>query len=287
MKKILLFSLSFLIIISGFSQKFQGQWKGYFIDKSTPYTGFGGEKCDYVLELEAKGNKLTGYSYTYFSEGAKHYYTICRLEGLVKPKEKYVEVREVERTKTNVPDNIRNCFQVHKLTYFKNKEGETLKGEWVPLPKQHGDCGFGVTSLNRRLLQSAIPAYNKGFAKSVPPIKKSTQLTAKVTTKHPPKLIAKIKPPVTEHLKADSLVTKIEPNKKENIVTNTRGSAAGCLPASSRCRRGRPSSSLPASIGVARRPSRPRLPATRCRGSPGPAAPDGRTSMPGRRRRQK
>ena len=218
MKKIVLFSLNLIVVLSAFSQNFKGQWKGYFIDKSTP-VGFGGEKCDYVLDLEAKGNKLTGFSYTYFSEGSKHYYTICRLEGVILPKQKYVEVREVERTKTNVPDSIRNCFQVHKLNYFKSKEGEILKGDWVPLPKQHGDCGFGVTQLNRRVLKSVIPTFNKGIAKSVPPAKKSVPLPARATVKPPTKLIAKIKPPVTEHLKADSLVTKIEPNKRENIVT--------------------------------------------------------------------
>ena len=80
------------------------------------------------------------------------------MDGTIEPQKKYIEVTEVERTKTNIPSYIPNCFQVHKLTYFKNDKGETLEGNWIPAPKQSGNCGFGTTILTRRTL---INAYSK------------------------------------------------------------------------------------------------------------------------------
>lgn len=65
------------------SQDFKGQWKGEFIDRSTSFTGWGGDRCEYVLEIETNGNKVSGYSYTYFSDGGKKYYTICKLSGTI------------------------------------------------------------------------------------------------------------------------------------------------------------------------------------------------------------
>ena len=140
------------------SQNFTGQWKGEFIDKSVTNSNFGSDKCEYVLELDVNNKKVSGTSYTYFTENGIRYYTICKLDGTIEPQKKYIEVTEVERTKTNIPSYIPNCFQVHKLTYFKNDKGETLEGNWIPAPKQSGNCGFGTTILTRRTL---INAYSK------------------------------------------------------------------------------------------------------------------------------
>lgn len=162
MKKTLLSLFLAFIIGSVSAQNFTGQWKGEFIDKSTSFTGWGGDRCEYVLEIECRGSKITGYSYTYFSDGGKRYYTICKLTGTLNKGSKYVEVTETERTKTNVPINIRNCFQVHKLTFFQQGDEQTLEGTWVPAPNQVGDCGFGSTVLTRRLLQKNSALYNTG-----------------------------------------------------------------------------------------------------------------------------
>ena len=156
---------AFTFTIAGFicnGQKFKGQWKGEFIDKSTS-NGFNtGDKCDYVIELEVNGGKVTGASYTYFTENGIRFYTICKLEGFVDLKKKYLEIKEIERTKTNIPSNIRNCFQVHKLTYFKKGDTETIEGNWVPAPNQEGTCGYGSTILIRRSLLNNYPgAYAK------------------------------------------------------------------------------------------------------------------------------
>ena len=145
-----------------FAQNFSGQWKGEFIDKSTSRGNFSGEKCEYVLELEVNGNTATGSSYTYFTENGKRFYTICKVEGSIDNKKKYIEIKETERIKTNIPLNITNCFQVHKLTYFKKGDEETMEGNWVPSPNQKGNCGFGITNLTRRTLIKSYPgAYAK------------------------------------------------------------------------------------------------------------------------------
>jgi len=172
MKNSLLLLFYIFLSICASAQNFKGQWKGEFIDKSTSVINWGGDKCTYVLELEARGNNVNGFSYTYFSEGGKTYYTICKLEGFINRKIKYIEVKETERTKTNVPVTIRNCFQTHKLTYFKEGNIETLKGNWVPAPKQEGDCGFGITSLTRRVLQTNNPITKNNNTKTTLPAKK-------------------------------------------------------------------------------------------------------------------
>jgi hypothetical protein len=152
----------FGLILSVYAQNFSGQWKGEFIDKSTSRGNFSGEKCEYVLELDVNGNTATGSSYTYFTENGKRFYTICKVEGTIENKKKYIEIKETERIKTNIPLNITNCFQVHKLTYFKKGDEETMEGNWVPSPNQKGNCGFGITNLTRRTLIKNYPgAYAK------------------------------------------------------------------------------------------------------------------------------
>ena len=188
------------------AQNFTGQWKGEFIDKSTSFTGWGGDRCEYVLELESNGNKVSGYSYTYFSDGGKRYYTICKLSGTINKASKSIEVKETERTKTNVPVTIRNCFQIHRLTYFQKGDDLSLEGSWVPVPNQEGDCGFGTTVLSRRLLKNN-PAYLKNtVTKSNPVIKpKTVQPTVPPAVKNTPKQI----PPA---------VVKVQPKKPSQPV---------------------------------------------------------------------
>jgi hypothetical protein len=148
----LFFLLFFQVTVN--AQRFDGQWRGGFTDNSTSFIGFGGERIDYVLELECSGTSVRGYSYTYFTERARRYYTICRLTGTINKATKEVIVTEVERTKYNTPPDFRNCFQTHKLRYVKDSDSlETLEGTWIPAPNQTGDCGFGKTTLVRRLLK--------------------------------------------------------------------------------------------------------------------------------------
>ncbi len=221
MNRNLLLFTSLIAFFSAHSQNFTGQWKGEFLDKSTSFVGWAGDKCDYVLELDVKGRSVTGSSYTYYQEGGKRYYTICKLQGFVNPKKKYIEVKEIERTKTNVPLNVRNCFQVHRLTYSKEGETENISGDWLPAPDQPGDCGFGTTILTRRLLVNSYPNYNSKLAKSTPTKKKAVTPSAalkvplaKSAIKAPAKkgpVVAKSNPMVktAPAIKPDPLTTEL------------------------------------------------------------------------------
>ena len=210
------------------AQNLSGQWKGSFQDKSTQYMGWGGDKCEYVLDLECNGKKVTGYSYTYFTEAGKRYYTICKLEGFIDSKKKYVEVKETERTKTNVPAEVNNCFQVHKLTFFKKTAGEeSLEGNWIPAPNQQGNCGFGLTTLSRRSLKSNIPGFKSTVVKPTQTTTKSViaktgspMLSQSKTP--PPKTTAPFvrKPPVIKP--ANPPISKLpEVQKVEPATTKT------------------------------------------------------------------
>jgi hypothetical protein len=196
MKKIVYISILLLVGHAALAQKnLTGQWKGYFVDKSSAFMNWGGDRCEYVLELECKGRVATGFSYTYFNDGGKRYYTICRLKGTVSKEGQYVEVTEVERTKTNVPINIRNCFQIHRLTFYKEGNDQVLSGSWVPAPNQEGDCGYGSTTLARRVMQQSFPGYNRANARNTPrPIKGLPDLRDKnkATAKTPPAVAKKL-----------------------------------------------------------------------------------------------
>lgn len=176
-----------LFTLQATAQNFTGQWKGQFTDKSTAFVGWEGSRCEYVLELECKGKNVTGYSYTYYTEGGKRYYTICKLTGTINKASKYIEVVETERTKTNVPPTIRNCFQVHRLTYFQQGDDQTLEGSWIPAPKQVGDCGFGSTILSRRILQKNPVLYSNPTVKNINPKPDNSTLNSK--TKRPTETI--------------------------------------------------------------------------------------------------
>ena len=160
--RFLFFVVLNFFVSPSFAQNLTGQWKGGFVDTRIADNTFGGDRCDYVLDLDVRGKTISGYSYTYFTDGGKKYYTICRLKGFANLKKKYIEVTETERTKTNVPDNISNSFQVHKLKWKKEGINEILEGSWEPAPGQgSGSAGFGTTKLAKRRLSDIAPLAKK------------------------------------------------------------------------------------------------------------------------------
>lgn len=132
---------------------FNGQWKGGF-NESNGIPGYGNQTTKYVLELTADGNKVSGYSYTYFEEFDRKYYTICRLTGSLDHSTNDIVVTEIERVKYNTPLNFGNCFQTHRLHYEKGEDNtEILTGTWIPAPNQPPTCGRGgTTTLSRRIV---------------------------------------------------------------------------------------------------------------------------------------
>lgn len=165
---------------------FNGQWKGTFNYTIPPgYYNIGGNTNEYVLELTTDGSDISGYSYTYYEEGLKKYYTICRVKGTLDRRTNTLEVKEVERIKSNTPPGITNCFQIHKLHYEKDTgEMEVLRGTWIPAPNQ--TCtDTGTTVLSRRVVHPLptgyMPRTTKPATKPVAkaPAKKSTHSTHK------------------------------------------------------------------------------------------------------------
>ncbi|MEO6670409.1 MAG: hypothetical protein ABIN36_13085, partial [Ferruginibacter sp.] len=185
-----LFILPLMLTLCASSQDFSGQWKGIFTDKSSPLSS---GQCTYVLDLECNGSTVSGASYTYSSEGGKNYYSICTVTGKIDTKQKYIEVRETARTKTNWPINIGNCLQVHRMTYFKKGDSAVLKGDWIPAPGQ-GNCGFGATTLTRRDLKSSFPSLT-AKAKSIQKSPEEKPAAAKSIVKKP---VAKVNPPLVK-----------------------------------------------------------------------------------------
>jgi len=203
-KYFIIFSL-FIFTKCTYGQNITGQWKGEFIDKSTGVGNFGSSKCEYVLELDIDKNKVIGTSYTYFTQNGKKFYTICKVNGFIDYKKKYLEISETERTKTNIPNNISNCLQVHKLTYFKKGNTETLDGNWMPTPNQKGNCGFGTTMLTKR---SLIETYPNLIAKKLNTPISNTTIPIEYNKRN---VIKKNEPPIFNN-------KTIQP--KEEIATN-------------------------------------------------------------------
>ncbi|HRQ52603.1 MAG TPA: hypothetical protein PLR74_18795, partial [Agriterribacter sp.] len=111
----------------GMGQDLNGQWRGTFNSANNNIVAGEGD-TEYVLELYIKGEKVTGYSYSYFNYPEKRYYVICRLEGNYDPGSKSVIVNEEERIKGNTPPSWGDCLQTHILTFLKQGSTEKLVG---------------------------------------------------------------------------------------------------------------------------------------------------------------
>ncbi len=219
----------FLLITSTLdAQNLNGQWKGGFNETSYGFAGMGNNGIDYVLELQTNGSNVSGYSYTYFNEGNKRYYTICKLSGKVDRETKEIIVTEIERTKFNTPPDFQNCFQTHKLHYVQDSaDVETLKGTWVPAPNQTGNCGYGTTLLSRRIVKQlpmgVASAPRKPETKYYPKHKEVTAKrndlnNKKVTTAKPPAEKPKLREKNNEVVK-DPIVTQPQIEKPATLST--------------------------------------------------------------------
>jgi len=69
MKKTFTFLLLVLSATASFSQKINGQWRGYF-DSRGDIVLNASNSTEYVLELEINNTEVTGFSYSYFQTGA-------------------------------------------------------------------------------------------------------------------------------------------------------------------------------------------------------------------------
>lgn len=185
---------------------FDGQWKGGFNETTYRLSGFGSDDIVYVLELTTDGSRVSGYSYTYFTEGHKKYYTICRLTGSLNRDTKDLVVTEIERTKFNTPPDFINCFQTHRLHYEKDSDDiEVLRGTWTPAPNQGQGCGSGTTVLSRRVVNRP----------PVDIVSSKKELLAKTSAKKPgaKNHVAATPKKVTSHTKSIAIRPQTQKNK--------------------------------------------------------------------------
>ncbi len=235
MNRFLIIALLIFNVNIGFSQNFTGQWKGEFVDNSS-IVSWGSNRCDYVIDLEVNGNDVTGYSYTYFTDNGKKYYTICKLVGVLDKRRRYVEVRETARTKTNVPDNVTNSFQIHKLNWRTEGSNEILEGKWIPAPGQDkSNTGFGTTLLSKRQLTEISPLAKKlnskkdpnnspekslmGMNKTKPSLKNPVKTTAPIAKATPKNTVKPfIKTPAKPLAKIPVVIAKKDTVTKPIIV---------------------------------------------------------------------
>ena len=188
---------------------FNGQWKGTFNVILPPgYYSIGGNTNEYVLELNTEGAEVNGYSYTYYQEGLKKYYTICRIKGTLNRHTNNLEIKEVERIKTNTPPDINNCFQIHKLHYEKDTGNiEVLKGTWIPAPNQ--SCtDTGTTFLSRRVVNPLPVGY----------MPRNTKPTHNAIAKAPAKKPAHKNPVAVAPAKPKHQATQKEPSPKKTTI---------------------------------------------------------------------
>ncbi len=181
MKSIALLFISFSISLAVFSQKINGQWRGYFNSRGDIVLS-GAGNTEYVLELEINGNTVSGYSYSYF-QGRK-FYVICSLKGTYYKGSNSIKVIEAARIKGNTPPDFSDCLQIHYLTYYKNGDEEKLEGRWEEKPNQPGGgCGTGATTLIRRTLSKDLSSYNKTEKPKAPVQKPSVKVPAPIVKK--------------------------------------------------------------------------------------------------------
>lgn len=201
-----IFTLCFLLLYAAVSaQNLTGQWRGTFNSAGNVIAGEG--DTEYVLELDIDGDKVTGYSYSYFNYSPKRYYVICRLEGNYDAASKSVVVNEEERIKGNTPAGWADCLQTHILTYLKQEGSERLVGRWRGY-KPNG-CGVGSTELERKLLARAQPP------KGAPPVAKKT-----TTTPAKPQTGQSLKPSTTQpQQKTNPTVKNTAPKPKPKPAT--------------------------------------------------------------------
>lgn len=220
MKKTLALLVFVLLANASFSQNINGQWRGFFNDNNNNIDLSGGN-TEYVLELDIKGETVSGTSYTYFEN--RRFFVICNLNGTYNKKTKRIVVNETERVKGSTPPDWSDCLQTHILYYEKEQGKEVLKGEWKtsPFNPKKGGCGWGGTTLSRRIMNNTF-AFNKKTRTPAPkaPVAKTTPSfkDKNKTTVSPPVVKAtpkNSKPPSAPLVKNDS------PAKKDIAKTET------------------------------------------------------------------
>ncbi|MFN8253799.1 MAG: hypothetical protein U0V75_18140 [Ferruginibacter sp.] len=219
MKRIIFLVFSALIIDTASAQSINGQWRGFF-NEGTNNISLTGGTTEYVLELEIKGDLVSGTSYTYFEN--RRYFVLCNLNGTYNKKTKKIVVNETERVKGSTPPDWSDCLQTHILYYEKQEGKEVLTGDWKSSPynTSKGGCGWGATTLSRRIIKNTFTFNKQGRTPAPkPPVVKNTTppknnikpVTSPPVVKTTPKTVKPVPPVVKNDSPAKKELVKADP----------------------------------------------------------------------------
>jgi hypothetical protein len=218
LKLILLTSLLIPYSISH-AQNITGIWRGNFFTAD-------GSQYKFEVQLEQKGNKISGVSYSYLST---IFYGKATLTGNFSKASQKALVEEIKTVELRMSDYSVPCIMKCNFVYTKSGREEFLEGNYTSKfeknsfgGKKGDDCGDGTVYL-RRVTTSDFPVepFLRNKLKpntAIQPLKKDSTNTKIATTpikKTPPPTSTKppVKKPVT------NIVTK--PPVKKPVTNNT------------------------------------------------------------------
>ncbi len=143
MKRILFFIAAlFFCIINCFSQDIEGEWSGYFTDKSYSYSN-----SEEIIFIFIKKNDSTyeGYSKTFLRTNKISDSAICILRGGFAEKN-ILYLEEVKTIKQFAGGSTETCLQFMKLKFYITKKQFLLRGDWYT---EGNTCGFGNIQLSK------------------------------------------------------------------------------------------------------------------------------------------
>ena len=218
LKLILLTSLLIPYSISH-AQNITGIWRGNFFTAD-------GSQYKFEVQLEQKGNKISGVSYSYLST---IFYGKATLTGNFNKASQKALVEEIKTVELRMSDYSVPCIMKCNFVYTKSGREEFLEGNYTSKfeknsfgGKKGDDCGDGTVYL-RRVTTSDFPVEpflrNKLKPnKAIQPLKKDSTSSKIATTP-----IKKIPPTTTSKPPAKKPVTNVvtKPPVKKPVTNNT------------------------------------------------------------------
>ncbi len=130
--------------INCFSQDIEGEWRGYFTDKSYSYSN--SEEIVFVF-IKKNDSTYEGYSKIFLRTNKVSDSALCVLRGGFTEKN-ILYLEEVKPIKQFVVDNTQICLQFMKLKFYTTKKQFLLRGDWYT---EGNTCGFGNIQLSKKL----------------------------------------------------------------------------------------------------------------------------------------
>jgi hypothetical protein len=229
----LLFSHSFT-----YAQNLTGIWRGNFFSEN-------GQQYKFELQLEQKGNAVSGVSYSYLTTV---FYGKATLTGNFSKTSQKALVEEIKTVEVRMEGGSTVCIMKCRFEYSKSGREEFLEGTYTSKYEKNGygakkgdDCGGGTVYLRRvttsdfyiePFLRNKIKPNNNTVQppkidslKTTPPVVKKNPATKPKTTTGTttkPKTTATTKPPVTKPNTTKTTVTNKPPVAKNTVISKSK-----------------------------------------------------------------